>query len=480
MARSLLVVAVTATILCACSGAPGLSTPPVPSGWKSGSTAALAAGQWSTVALPPGAETTWDLAAWTGKYVIAWGSTEPCCTASSGPSDAGSSEHGAALDPTAHTWRRLPRAPVSFTVESTIWTGRIIFAWGSTPPGSGATPAIHNVLLSFDPASWSWGKIPSPKIPPRSEAEVAWTGTRLIVFGGEGPSGTLLDGASYDLATNRWSPLPALPQMSAPAGSRAEPVGTTAVWAGDALYVWVTRQVSRTTPDGGEIYAGIQALRWPGTGQWQAGPKPPSGVSVFDATAVSTGSDIAVLNGSFCLPDESCPARETGSAALYQLTSRTWSSVPADAVLENPGSLVWTGRTLVVVSPYLTADGYVVGGYAAGFVPSGGIWASLPELPVPGALPTGATVMGAVWDGSELIDSGVVLTPASGASRGVTVSSLPTCPPISFPDWVGGTFCGPAPGPGNGNGPDGSCLGNETTPPCGPGIVAGGTTCTRC
>jgi hypothetical protein len=329
-------------------------------------------------------------------------------------------------------------------------------------------------LLSFDPAKWSWGRLASPKIAPRSVAQVAWTGTRLIVFGGQGRSGTLLDGASYDPATNRWSPLPPLPRMNAPAGSKAEPVGATAVWAGDDFFVWVTRQVSRAIPDGEEISAGIQALRWrPGAGTWQAGPTPPSGVPAFDATAISTGSDIALLDGSSCLPAESCPGRETGSAALYHLPSRTWSSVRTNAVLENPGSFVWTGRTLVDVSPYLTVDGYVVGGYSAAFDPSIGSWASLPQLPVPGAPPQGATVTGALWDGSELIDSGLVLTPASGASRGATVSSLPTCPPISFPDWVGGTFCGPAPGPGNGNGPDGSCLGDETAPPCGAGMVAG-------
>ena len=42
-----------------------------------------------------------------------------------------------------------------------------------------------------------------------------------------------------------------------------------------------------------------------------------------------------------------------------------------------------------------------------------------------------------------------------------------------LPAFVGGSFCGPPPGPGNGNGPAGSCTGNETAPPCGPGMVAG-------
>ena len=36
-----------------------------------------------------------------------------------------------------------------------------------------------------------------------------------------------------------------------------------------------------------------------------------------------------------------------------------------------------------------------------------------------------------------------------------------------------GRFCGPAPGPGSGLGPSGECTGNETSPPCGPGVIPG-------
>jgi hypothetical protein len=479
---------VAALVLSGCGGRSGSPTNPASQseGEASGngasvvSAVALAKGHWSRLTPPPGSETNWDLAVWTGKYVFAWGSTESCCTGGPSNPNLGSSEHATAFDPATGIWRRMPPAPVSINIESTIWTGSVVLVWGSTPPsGPGVAEVTPNVLLSFNPTSWRWRRLSSPTLKQRSEADVAWTGRTLIVFGGNGPSRTLLDGAAYDPATNRWTPLPALPRVTVPAGSTAEPVGTTAVWAGDDFFVWVTRQVSRAIPHGGEISAGIQALRWrPGTDHWQAGAKPSSSTAAFDATAVWTGSDIALLDGSGCLPAESCAfGRGTGNGALYRLASKTWSSVPTNAVLGNAGSFVWTGRALVVVSPYLTVDGYVVGGYAAAFDPSNRTWSSLPGLPVPGSPPQGATFTGAVWDGSELTDSGLVLTPGvasgRGSSSGLTVSPLPTCPPISFPDFVGGTFCGPAPGRGNGNGPDGSCLGNETSPPCGAGMSAG-------
>lgn len=53
----------------------------------------------------------------------------------------------------------------------------------------------------------------------------------------------------------------------------------------------------------------------------------------------------------------------------------------------------------------------------------------------------------------------------------------PTPPPCKAdqrtPTTATGRYCGPAPYAGNGSGPDGTCTGSETTPPCGPGVVPG-------
>jgi hypothetical protein len=38
---------------------------------------------------------------------------------------------------------------------------------------------------------------------------------------------------------------------------------------------------------------------------------------------------------------------------------------------------------------------------------------------------------------------------------------------------MNGRFCGPTPTRGTGLGPSGECTGRETSPPCGPGMVAG-------
>ena len=458
-------------------GASPSSPDPAPStpNASTGSSARLAGGRWMTLLPPhPGVVKTWDLATWTGTYVIAWGSAG--AATSPGSLAAGSSEHGAAFDLATRHWRSIPAAPVDVNVESTTWTGHEILVWGSAsgPPRHSG----RNILFALDPTTWRWKRLAAPPIPSRTGAEVVWSGTRLIVIGGHGSSTTaLLNGATYDPRTNRWSALPAVPRVVARAGSKAEAVGVTAAWSRDALYVWITHQVSRACGTNcGEISSKVQALRWsPGTSRWHPGAQPPEGVPVYDASAVSMGNSIALLDGSSCLPEMSCPARLSGTPELLDVSTNTWSSIPANSALNSATWFVWTGRSLIAVSPYLTTDGHLVGGYAAAFDPASKAWADLPALPVSATPPSGSVLTGTVWAGSELIASHLVLAPRhrSSTTGPSSASTLPTCPPITFPEWVGSHFCGPAPRPGSGNGLDRSCLGDETAPPCGPGMVAG-------
>lgn len=460
---------------------PGRASEPVPATLSARAErgAELSGGRWSTLAPPHrGAMKTWDLSAWTGTDVIAWGSASPCCETGPGTPPGGSSAHGAAFDPARDRWRPIPPAPVAFTVESTVWTGRQVLVWGRVPRA--AREGGRNVLAGFDPATWRWERLATPPISPRSDARVLWSGTRLIVIGGNGRSPLPrmdVNGAAYDPRANRWRALPALPRVALRGGSTGEPVGVTAAWAGGALDVWVTRQVSRTCGGGcGSISADVQAVRWHvGSSRWEPGPTPPRGVTAYDATAVPFGRSIALLDGSSCLPSMSCASRGTGLSALLHVRTGRWSPISANLVLASAQTFVRAGHSLIVVSPYLTPGGYVVGGYAAAFDPGSGSWATLPELPVPATPPSGPALVGTVWAGARLIDAGLVLVPGHGSSGGAAPGqgTLPRCPPITFPDWVGGVFCGPAPGPGNGNGPEGSCLGTETAPPCGPRMAAG-------
>lgn len=60
------------------------------------------------------------------------------------------------------------------------------------------------------------------------------------------------------------------------------------------------------------------------------------------------------------------------------------------------------------------------------------------------------------------------------AGRSIKPPTPPPCPAhLSQPSFTTGGFCGPAPHAGDGLGPGGECMGQETTPPCGPGTQIG-------
>jgi hypothetical protein len=66
----------------------------------------------------------------------------------------------------------------------------------------------------YDPAADRWTPISSVNAPsPRTEATVAWTGRKLIVMGGAPDVGgqPFHDGGVYDPAADRWTPLPPPP-----------------------------------------------------------------------------------------------------------------------------------------------------------------------------------------------------------------------------------------------------------------------------
>ena len=203
------------------------------------------------------------LAVWTGHELIGWGGG--CC------GDA--SADGAAYDPGTDSWRKLARSPLAASQSPVgAWAGRelIIFVSGLDPEGkpiSGAAraaaynpatdtwrrlappPALratavwdgHEILLvggtaedgspatvgfAYDPASNRWRSLPAMSSG-RVQAGAAWTGSELLLFGGETAANALL---AYDPRRNRWSSLP-----NAPLRERTAPA---AVWTGRELIVW--------------------------------------------------------------------------------------------------------------------------------------------------------------------------------------------------------------------------------------------------
>ncbi len=116
---------------------------------------------------------------------------------------------GAVLDLARKTWKKMASAgaPSPRAAPAAVaWTGSRLLVWG----GRDATAAPGRARLlgdgaRYDPAADRWTPMSTVDAPsPSDDATVAWTGRKLVVLGG--------DGGVYDPATDRWT------RLAAPAG----------------------------------------------------------------------------------------------------------------------------------------------------------------------------------------------------------------------------------------------------------------------
>lgn len=174
-------------------------------------------------------------AVWTGTEMLIWGGDRSATT------DDGLGD-GAAYRPATDRWRGLSStgAPTARWAHTAVWTGKQMIVWGGLGCGrDGANgPALCGTGGAYDPVADAWTALPTDGAPsPRVGHAAVWTGQQMIIWGGsakrcaDGNSGACDDGAAYDPATGRWAQL-------APAGRAAARSGHTAVWTGDAMFVW--------------------------------------------------------------------------------------------------------------------------------------------------------------------------------------------------------------------------------------------------
>ena len=201
-----------------------------------------ASGRWQPLPSPPAAGPP-RLVAWTRRELIGWTSSggaayrphegwrslpkAPLAGASAWTGKeliVVSAESAAAFSP-GHGWHRLPPPPLPRPGARAVWDGEELLVVG----GRSAPP----VGLAYSPTNNAWREL-APTDSGRRGAAVVWTGSRLLLWGGEtgSPGGFVIPphGVAYDPKADRWSPLP-----QAPLRGRRDPVG---VWTGRSLLVW--------------------------------------------------------------------------------------------------------------------------------------------------------------------------------------------------------------------------------------------------
>ena len=197
--------------------------------WGPGPTLAYrpATGRWRTLPPSPVAQTR-AVVVWTGSQMIGWGGG--CC--------GDFLSDGASYRPATNRWRTLPTSPLEGRQTAAgAWTGRKMVIVGGFREEE-VRGVVRSVDLAdaaaYDPAARRWRRLPS--LPTgRRDATAVWDGRDVLVVGGfsvteRPPYRRALAGVfAYRPFTNRWRRLRPLPHGRS---------GHAAVWTGTRMLVW--------------------------------------------------------------------------------------------------------------------------------------------------------------------------------------------------------------------------------------------------
>lgn len=158
---------------------------------------------------------------WADDRMLVWGGFVPDQYGSTPFDLAGWLNDGAAHDPSTDSWTVVPQPPTAgpgaaFSIApavpgTAVWTGAELIVWGGLVCSNfeeQCTPAYADFGAAYRPSTRQWRPIAAGPLGPRTGSASVWTGTDLIIWGGEGPvpdaSIGPADGAIYDPAADRW------------------------------------------------------------------------------------------------------------------------------------------------------------------------------------------------------------------------------------------------------------------------------------
>ncbi len=284
----------------------------------------------------------------TGSKLIEWGGAiqrDP----TNATSGFDGTQAGAVYDPAAGTWAATTKSGApSARVAPGVWTRSSFAVWGGHsgdtymkdtyrydcaqyPNGAGCAEYGDGAL--YDPTGDAWIPISATGAPsPRYNHVLAWTGDRLLVWGGS-TKGTmtntmydylnevpLIDGGLYDPTTKAWTPV------------AASPVPATASVSSDYYFVWTGDRLAV-----GERVAANGWLYDPHLDTW----------STFDAPAGFAGCSAPPRGQAGALIAICNVASPAPLAAMLLLPGETaWRVYPLPSGIAESPSVLWTGKHL--------------------------------------------------------------------------------------------------------------------------------------
>jgi hypothetical protein len=372
------------------------------------SVAQLLAGHWSEMAPGPlVSDLDGAVVAWTGRELIVWGGVDGSALHGFSFSNA-----GAAYDPASNTWQTLADSPLSpRAFSSAVWTGtELVIFGGETFLADMLGPKLTSTAAAYDPSTNTWRMLPQAPLSPREMALAVWTGSTVLVLGGVNAAwNPLSDGAAFDPTTDTWRHVA---QPVPPKGHQLS--WQVAVKAGDEVLAFSDWFKTRALGGGRFAYPGGSDLFAYGlsTRRWTLEPARPNSVPVPDE-ALWTGRVLVVrgLLQSYGRSPFPPAAQVTG---LYDPSTNAWAPVGADplAKAEDVYS-AWTGDALFSFSP-ASDNGPTPPGATSLYDAATGRWSRLKTAPV--GCDDDATP---IWSGRQILVScpsenvtGLLYTPA--------------------------------------------------------------------
>jgi hypothetical protein len=346
------------------------------------------------------------------------------------------------LAPSSAIWADHDPGPLAVRDRpAAVWTGERLLIWGGTNLYRvGENARSYDDGASFDPATGAWTLIPPSALAARNDAVAAWTGSEMLIWGGNSAAETeepgalaYVDGAAFDPTRNSWRVLPPSPL---PPGPRY--VGA---WTGEVLVVV------------GAADGVVHAAEYDPARSW----------TLLDTAgiddAVTMQQPVVHWTGSRIVVVDQLPLGDPVMVFTLDPTSGEWTSSASPSFASRAfGSAVFDGRLFLVgyggldgTSRYdpvgdrwgdtvllddlgCEATPTVVGtsdalyvrdwcGHAGMFEPASETWTSLPE-PGPRFDGTPPIVSAVVWTGTELLAwGGYRYAPGDGGDGGMAVGT---------------------------------------------------------
>ena len=275
---------------------------------------------WRLVPKGPLESRSGHVAVWTGTEMIVWGGSN---------GSVGTLANGARFDPKTSAWTSIASVPPAFdgpgrNDAAAVWaptTGEMIVWGGLTSPDESATGA------AYKPSTNTWRMLAPSPLARRTRHTALWVTDKVLFFGGQANA----DGAFYDPKTDTWSG----PFASSLVGRS---VGAAA-WSGDPtepVALFGGENSSAAYFDDGVTFDPISRQYDPLQGNFWTSPR-------GDAGGWMSNHRFWVWGGRNSKTDVA------GDGAYYDLSSRTWISIPDGGPSPRANfSTVWTGTEAIV------------------------------------------------------------------------------------------------------------------------------------